>query len=113
MRIAKDATGNVHLSRSIGAAAENISSGKSLARPLAASGEFPEDVVEMIAVGEEANNLEQVLIGLAESIERRTQRQLELLVRMVEPALLTILAVVILFLVLALLWPILQSSALL
>ena len=113
MRIAKGATGNVHLSRSIGAAAESISEGKFLAEPLAASGEFPPDVVEMIAVGEQSANLEEVLINIAESMERRTQRQLDLLVRMVEPVLLTILATMILFLVIALLSPILQSSGLL
>src|SRR5213078_3492402 len=50
LRIAKDAAGNRVLSAAIAAAAENISAGKSLARPLGASGHFPREVVEMIAV---------------------------------------------------------------
>ncbi|MBT4866161.1 MAG: type II secretion system F family protein [Planctomycetaceae bacterium] len=111
LNIAKDATGNVILSRSIGAAAENISEGKSLASPLAGSGQFPDDVVEMIAVGEEANNLEQVLINIADSMERRTNRLLDIFVRMLEPALLTAMAGVVLFVVVALLLPILKSSS--
>lgn len=110
LRIAKDATGNVVLSQAIAKAADSISTGKSLARPLGASGQFPEDVIEMIAVGEEANNLEQVLIDIAENMERHTNRQLELFVRMLEPVMLSLIAGVILFLVIALMLPILQSS---
>ncbi len=110
LRIAKDATGNVVLSRAIGRAADDVSAGKSLAGPLAASKEFPEQVIEMISVGEEANNLEQVLIDVADTMERNTNRQLELFVRMLEPVMLSLIAGAILFLVIALMLPILQSS---
>jgi len=110
LRIAKDATGNQVLSEAIATAAESISTGESLATPLAASGQFTEDVVEMIAVGEEANNLEQVLVNIADNMERLTNRRLDLFVRMLEPVMLTLMAVVILFIVVALLQPILQSS---
>lgn len=111
MKIAKDATGNVVLAEAIGNAADNITAGRSLAQPLAASGEFPDEVVEMISVGEEANNLEEVLIDVAEGMERRTNRNLDMFVRLLEPLLLTIMAGIILFVVIALMWPILQSSS--
>lgn len=110
LQIAKDATGNVILSRAIAKAAESVSTGKGIAQPLAASRRFPEEVVEMIAVGEESNNLEQVLIDIAENMEQQTHRQLDLFVRMLEPLLLTVMAGVVLFVVSALLLPILQSS---
>ena len=55
LRIAKDATGNKVLSDAIATAAENVSTGKALAS-LGECGEFPSEIVEMIAVGEEANN---------------------------------------------------------
>jgi general secretion pathway protein F/type IV pilus assembly protein PilC len=64
----------------------------------------------MIAVGEEANNLEQVLIDVADTLERQTNRTLDLFVRMLEPVMLTVLAGIVLFVVVALLLPILQSS---
>lgn len=111
MNISKDATGNVILSEAIESAADNISEGKSLARPLGASGHFPEQIVEMIAVGEEANNLENVLIDISDNLERQTGRQIEMLVRLLEPVLLLFLAVIVLFVVVALLLPILQSSS--
>ncbi|MEX0717248.1 MAG: type II secretion system F family protein [Planctomycetaceae bacterium] len=110
MRIAKDATGNVVIAEAIGEAADNVSEGKSLAGPLAHSKQFPDDVVEMISVGEEANNLEQVLINIADNMERRTNRMLDTFVRLLEPALLTVMAGVVLFVVVALLLPILKST---
>ncbi len=113
LRIAKDAAGNRVLSQAIAAAAESIAAGKSLTQPLAACGHFPEEVVEMIAVGAEANNLEQVLIEIADTLESEAQRRLDLYVRLLEPVMLLIIAVLILFVVMALLLPIFQSSGML
>ena len=113
LRISKDATGNKVLSNAINEASEFISAGKSLAEPLRASGEFPEEAVEIIAVAEEANNLEKVLVDIAESMERRTYRYLELFVRLLEPAMLLVMAMLILFVMLGLLLPVLQSSSVL
>jgi general secretion pathway protein F/type IV pilus assembly protein PilC len=110
LRIAKDATGNRVLSAAIGTAAENISAGKSLARPLGASGHFPREVVEMIAVGEEANNLEQVLLNIADNMELRTYRDLDLFVKLLEPMMLLVMGVVILFIMVALLLPVFMSA---
>ena len=111
LRIAKDATGNKVLSDAIGEAAEHVSSGRSLAQPLAECNQFPVDVIEMISVGEEANNLEEVLVNIAEKMERQTNRQLDLVVRLLEPLMLVIMAGVILFVLLALMLPIFNSSS--
>jgi general secretion pathway protein F/type IV pilus assembly protein PilC len=110
LQISRDATGNRVLVAAIGEATENISAGQPLAGPLAASGQFPPVVVEMIAVAEQANNLENVLLSLADSLERRTWRRLDLTVRLIEPILLLVLAGAILMLVIALLLPILKMS---
>jgi len=113
LRIAKDATGNRVLGNAIASAGDNISAGKSLSEPLRDSQQFPEETVEMIAVAEEANNLEEVLVNIADSMERRTYRYLELFVRLLEPAMLLVMAVLILFVMLGLLLPVLQSSSVL
>ncbi len=110
LRIAKDATGNRVLSEAISVAAESISAGKSLARPLASSGHFPREVVEMIAVGEEANNLEQVLLNIAENMEQRTYRELDLFVKLLEPLMLLVMGLVILFIMIALLLPVFMAT---
>lgn len=111
LEVSRDAAGNRVLSEAIAKASENISSGQSLASPLAACGYFPITVVEMIAVAEESNTLDTVLVEIADGLERRTQRRLELMVRLIEPILLLILAGIVLMVVMALLLPVIKMSA--
>src|SRR5262245_35701 len=111
LEISADSTGNRVLSGAIRDAAENISAGESLATPLSASGQFPADVVEMIAVAEQSNNLETVLPHIADSLERDTWRRLDLFVRLLEPLMLLLLAGVVLVVVIALLIPVLRMSS--
>jgi general secretion pathway protein F/type IV pilus assembly protein PilC len=110
LEISRDASGNRVLSEAIAKASENISSGHSLAGPLAQSGHFPKMVVEMIAVAEESNTLDTVLVNLSDDLEKRTSRQLDLMVRLLEPIMLIILAAVVLVVVIALLVPVIKIS---
>ncbi len=111
LEISRDAAGNRILSAAIQQASENISGGDALATPLAASGYFPETVVEMIAVAEESNTLDKVLVDVADGLERRTGRRLDLLVRLLEPVMLLILAGIVLVVVIALLLPIFKMTS--
>jgi type II secretory pathway component PulF len=111
LEISSQATGNRVLGNAIRKAAENISSGQTLAAPLAASGHFPPDMVEMIAVAEESNSLETVLINMADQLERRTWRQLDLFVRFLEPVMLLVLAGVVLVVAIGLLLPVMKMSS--
>jgi general secretion pathway protein F len=111
LRIAKDSTGNKVLSEAIESSAENIKSGDKLATPLANSKFFPRDVVEMISVGEESNSLETVLVDISISLEKRTTRQLDLFVRLLEPLMLLVMAAVTLFVVAGLLLPVFKMSS--
>ena len=82
-----------------------------LAYPLGTSGHFPREVVEMIAVGEEANNLEQVLLNISENMEQRTYRELDMFVKLLEPVMLLFMGIVILFIMVALLLPVMMSAS--
>jgi general secretion pathway protein F/type IV pilus assembly protein PilC len=110
LEIAADAAGNRVLGAAILEAAKDISAGQRLAGPLAACGYFPPTVVEMISVAEESSTLEKVLLDIAQSLERRTWRQLDLVVRFLEPIMLLLLAGVVLVLVIALLLPVIKMS---
>ncbi|MDA7980528.1 MAG: type II secretion system F family protein [Pirellulales bacterium] len=109
--ISRDSAGNRVLSQAIAKASENITAGESLSGPLAASGHFPPAVTEMIAVAEEANTLDSVLINVAEGLENRTWRQLDLVVRLLEPILLLLMALIVLMLAIALLLPVIRMSS--
>ena len=109
--IAKDSTGNRVLAEAIERSGENVTAGQKLAAPLGACPYFPRDVVEMIAVAEESNNLENVLVQIAESLEKRTARQLELFVRLLEPVMLLVMAVIIGMVVFSLMMPIFKMGS--
>jgi general secretion pathway protein F/type IV pilus assembly protein PilC len=109
--IAKDSTGNRVLSRAIEQSAENVTAGEKLADPLRKCGYFPPDVVEMIAIAEESNSLEKVLVDVAESLEKRTARQLELMVKLLEPLMLLVMAGVTLLVVAGLLLPVFKLGS--
>lgn len=112
LEIARSATGNRILSQTIAAAAENIGAGKSLSIPLAASGHFPADVLEMLSVAEQSNKLESVLLKLADKLESRSQLRLDMLMKLLEPLMMVVMAVIVGFLVIALLMPVFEGNGL-
>lgn len=110
LEISRETSGNLVLAGAILDALENISAGQSLATPLGASGHFPATVVEMISVAEESNTLDKVLVEIADGLEKQTSRRLDLAVRLLEPILLLFLAGAVLFVVIALLMPVIKMS---
>lgn len=111
LKIARDSAGNRLLQEHIDAATEAVRKGESLAKPLGHGDLFPLDIVDMIAVGEESNNLENVLVTIADSYEARTARKIDLTVRLLEPILLICMAVVVGLIAVSLLLPILTMSS--
>jgi general secretion pathway protein F/type IV pilus assembly protein PilC len=111
LHIAKDSTGNRVLAAAIAKSAENVTAGQKLADPLRKSGYFPADVVEMITIAEEANSLETVLIQVADGLEKRTARNLDLMVKLLEPIMLLVMAGFTLLIVAGLLLPVFKMGS--
>lgn len=110
LKIARDSTGNAILSQVIEKATESVNRGDPLAQPLAASKLFPPAMIDMIAVSEESNTLEKVLIEIANTQELRTANQIDLFVRLLEPLMLMVMGVMVMFIAIGLLVPILQMA---
>jgi len=110
MEISKDAAGNMLLEEAIVKATESVRQGEPLATPLGDSGLIADDVLEMIAVGEQANNLDDVLVRVAETIDKRADRLFTAAIRLVEPLLLLMVAGVVGLVAVSLLLPIMQLS---
>jgi len=70
----------------------------------------PVTVVDMISVAEESNNLETVLVQIADTNEARTARAIDLAVRVIEPLLLVVMASIVFCIAVALLLPILTMG---
>lgn len=111
LAISKDATGSRLLADQIALAAENVREGKPLTEPLRTGGLFPEQILAMITVAEESNRLDKVLLHIADTVERRTNRQVDQAVRLLEPVILCGVAAAIGFLALGLLLPIFTMAS--
>ena len=111
LQISKDSMGNKVLSLAIEESAENITAGQKLAEPFRRNAYFPRDVVEMIAIAEESNTLDKTLVDISDSLEKRSSRQLELFVRLLEPVMLLVMASLILAVVMALMLPIMKMGS--
>ena len=110
LKISKDSTGNTVLADAVEEAAESVRAGEPLARPLASSGVFPPAIVDMIAIAEESNTLDKVLVEIANTQEERTARQIDFTMRLLEPLLLMFMGSMIAFIAVARLVPILKMS---
>lgn len=111
MKIAKQAAGNLLMEDAIDAATEAVRQGDRLAVPLGDSGLFETEIVEMISVAEDANTLDQVLVTIAETIERRVDRLLSTAIKLIEPAMLLAIAGVVAVVAIALILPMTQLQA--
>lgn len=110
MTIARQAANNLLMERAIEDAAEAVQGGDSLAPPLSRSGLFEAEVVEMISVAESANNLDKVLTTIAETIERRIDRLLTAMLKLIEPLMLMLIAGAVVVVAIALIVPMTQLS---
>jgi len=111
LKISERATGSSLLAERIAEATESVREGKPLSGPLAAGGFFPDQILAMISVAEESNKLDKILLQIADTVERRTNRQVDQAVRLVEPAILCVVAAGIGFLALGLLLPIFTMAS--
>jgi len=112
LAIASAGTGNVILQRAVESSAESVREGESLAEPLRETGVIPATAVEMIATGERSARLPTVLERIADSYDARVDRQLNVLVSLMEPAMIVLMATLVGFVVFALLLPVFTISSL-
>ena len=111
LKISKDSAGNSVLAEVIENSGDSVRKGAALSTPLGECGLFPPAVVDMISVAEESNNLETVLVQIADTNEVRTARMIDLGVRVIEPILLVIMASIVFCIAVALLLPILTMGS--
>lgn len=111
LEISSASTGNRQLAAAILGSVETISAGETLSQPLAECGLIPGDVMAMISVAEEADTLENVLINVANRADEKVERQLDMMVRLVEPVMLMLIGGMVFFILIALLLPIFEMGS--
>ena len=82
-----------------------------VAPQLAASGLIPAQVMAMIRVAEESNSLDDVLVKISDRMDQKTERKLDMLVRLIEPLMLLTIGGVVMFIIVGVLLPIIDLNS--
>ncbi len=110
LEIVKSIVDNRIISRAIDEAQESVRKGEDLASSLKRSNVFPPVVIHMIALGERSGQLEDMLISVAETFDDEVDTTLAGIISLLEPAMILVMAVVVGFIVLAMLLPIFDMN---
>lgn len=110
LQIVRNVVNNVLIADVIDVAIEEIQAGKDLASPLGQSRWFPSIVIQMIAVGEQSGELENMLGKIADTYERDVAAQIMAMTSMLEPVMILIMGLIVLFIVVSILLPIFEMN---
>lgn len=110
MYIAASVTTNRYIEKQIFTAAERVREGCSLRASLTELRIFPPMMLYMIASGERSGELEKMLEQAANNQDREFETQIGLALGIFEPALIVIMSAIVLFIVIAILQPMLQLN---
>ena len=110
--ITRDATGSTVIGDELTRVRQEVSEGQSLAGSLSSGGLFHPMVVDMIAVGERSGELERMLTRSAEALDEEVRTNVEIMASVLEPAMIVLMAGVVLFVVLAVMLPVFEMNQL-
>ncbi|WP_167954729.1 type II secretion system F family protein [Anaerosporobacter faecicola] len=96
---------NVELKQILLNAKEEVARGIPLSLPLKESGIFPPMIYQMISIGEETGNLEDMLDCVADYFEEEVEMGTESLTTILEPLIIVFLALIVGFLVISIMLP--------
>jgi general secretion pathway protein F len=112
LRIAGETLQNRFLAGKVAAVTDAVREGTPLNEAMQRQGAFPEVLVSMTAVGEESGQLEELVASAAEVLREESQRAIQRLTMLLEPALILVLGGLVALIVAAILLPVFSSSAL-
>ena len=93
--VLEDVVGNEVYAEILAEARGRVREGVSLSQPIQDSGEFPPIVVQMLKVGEETGNMEEMLNRLSEYYDIEVENAIEGGISLIEPFMIIVMAVVV------------------
>lgn len=110
MKISGEVLDNLYIKQQVKLAAEKVREGASLRLSLEQTKLFPPMMLHMIASGEKSGQLEQMLGRAADNQDKEFEALMNISLKAFEPALMIVMAGVVLFIVMAILEPILKLN---
>lgn len=110
LEVTRTVLGNRLLERTVDDVRAKILEGTDIATPIKQSGVFPPLVGYMIAVGEQSGELDTMMLQVGEAYQEEVDIATQKFTSLIEPILIVFLACLVGFIVLSILWPILQVS---
>lgn len=110
MQIVQALVDNVHISKVIDEAMEQIRKGQSMTVALSNSEWFPPMFIQMIAVGEQSGNLEGMLKKVSKAYERDVEIAIVGMTSLIEPLMIVGMGLAVGFIVLSILLPIFEMN---
>jgi len=105
LSVVEQVADNAYVGQRIGQIREGVERGESLLRTAVTTGVFTPVVLQMISVGEEAGELDDLLREVAEMYQREVEYELKTLSSQIEPVLIVLLGVLVLILALGVFLP--------
>ena len=112
LTIVRETLTNQVLAMALGEVAEHVKTGRGLAEPLLEAGNFPKLAVQMIRVGEETGQLQEMLLQVADTYDGEVQTAVKRMLTLLEPALILGLGVIIAGIIMSILVAILSLNEL-
>lgn len=83
----------------------SVEKGERISQPLKLSGQFPEDVVHMVAIGEETGKMDYMFYKIADYYEMTSNYTLKKLTTLIEPLLISLMGILVGFIMASMLMP--------
>ena len=110
MKISGQVLENEKIKSAVSEAAVRVSEGASLRASLQQTKLFPPMMLHMIASGEKSGELEQMLERAANNQDREFETMVSVSLKLLEPAMIATMAIIVLFIVMAILQPIMEMN---
>tara|TARA_B100000700_G_scaffold102920_2_gene116046 strand:- start:3737 stop:4969 length:1233 start_codon:yes stop_codon:yes gene_type:complete len=110
MKISGHVLANEKIKAAVAEAATRVSEGASLRAALEQTKLFPPMMLHMIASGEKSGELEQMLERAADNQDREFETMVNVSLKLLEPAMIATMAIIVLFIVMAILQPIMAMN---
>ncbi len=111
LTITRQVTGNTALDASLGTASALVKDGAGLSVALAEAGSFPRLALQMVQVGEEAGELDTMLLKVAETFDLESRRAIDRLLAALVPTLTIVMTVLVAFIMSSILLPLLSLTS--